>query len=292
MLKNKIILGTRGSKLALWQANSAKETILKKFPNISVQIKIIRTEGDKFLDRSLSLYGGKGLFVKALEKELLNKEIDMAVHSIKDVTTTLPNHLTIAATLKREEPFDVIVCKDGRFKDLKQGAVIGTSSLRRIVQLKTLRSDFNFKPLRGNVDTRMEKLFRGEYDAIVLAKAAVKRLNLNLNMERLPIVPACGQGIIGIETSKNSSLKNILCSINDKETFKCANAERKFVYLMGAGCNDPIGAYAEFRDGKATLSVMYAIKKGGEWDVFNFTENGFSMDELPERCAKRMKRFL
>jgi hydroxymethylbilane synthase len=292
MLKNKIILGTRGSRLALWQANSVKKTILKKFPDLTVQIKIIGTEGDKFLNKPLSLYGGKGLFIKALEKELLNEEIDMAVHSIKDVTTTLPNHLTIAATLKREEPFDVIVCKNGGFKDLKQGAVIGSSSLRRMVQLKTLRSDFDFKPLRGNVDTRIEKLFKGEYDAIVLAKAAVKRLNLNLNTEILPIVPACGQGIIGIETDKNSSLKNILCSINDKETFKCANAERKFVCLMGAGCNDPIGVHAEFRDGKATLAVMYAIEKGEEWDVFNFTEDGFSMDGLPEKCAERMKRFL
>lgn len=292
MLKNKIILGTRGSKLALWQANSVKKTILKKFPDLSVQIKIIRTEGDKFLDKSLSLYGGKGLFVKALEKELLNEEIDMAVHSIKDVTTTLPNHLTIAATLKREEPFDVIVCKDGGFSDLKKGAVIGTSSLRRMVQLKTLRSDFNFKPLRGNVDTRINKLFKGEYDAIVLAKAAVKRLNLNLSTEILPIVPACGQGIIGIEINDNSDMKNVLCSINDKETFICANAERKFVYLMGAGCNDPIGVHAKFRDGKAVLSVMYAIKKGEEWNVFNFTENGFSMDELPERCVEKMKRFL
>jgi len=287
-----ITLGTRGSKLALWQADAVKKAILGKFPNLSVQIKVIKTEGDRFLDKSLSLYGGKGLFVKILEQKLLNGEIDIAVHSMKDVPAILFPHLTIAATLKRGEPSDVILCRDGYFKDLKRGAVIGTSSLRRIVQLKALRKDLCFKPLRGNVDTRIKKLFKGEYEALVLAKAAMKRLNLDINMETLPIVPACGQGIIGIETMDTSNVKSIVCSINDEETFEYISVEREFIRLMGAGCNDPIGAYATSKGGRAALSVMYAVKEDKEWKMFNFAEESSCMKELPERCAKKMNRLI
>ncbi len=287
-----ITLGTRGSRLALWQANAVKKAILGRFPDLLVKIKVIKTEGDRLLDRSLSSYGGKGLFVKALEEKLLKGEIDIAVHSMKDVPAVLFPRLTIGAVLKREEPFDVIVCRDGYFRDLKKGAVIGTSSLRRIVQLKVLRKDLHFEPLRGNVDTRIKKLFKGEYEAIVLAKAALRRLGVDINMEILPIVPACGQGVIGMEVRDASKLKDIVCSVNDEETFKCVWMEREFVRLMGAGCNDPIGAYAEKKGDKVVLSVMYAIRKNGEWKMFNFAEEGSCIDELPKRCVEKMNRLV
>jgi hydroxymethylbilane synthase len=158
--------------------------------------------------------------------------------------------------------------------------------------LKALRRDLCFKPLRGNVDTRIKKLLKGEYGAIVLAKAAIKRLNLNINMETLPIVPACGQGIIGIETMDTSNVKGIVCSINDEETFECISAEREFIRLMGAGCNDPIGAYVASKGDGATLSVMYAVKEDKEWKMFNFAEESSCMKELPERCAKKMNRLI
>ncbi len=246
-MKRKIRIGTRKSKLALWQANFVKEAIERRY-SVDVELVKITTKGDKILDSPLAKIGGKGLFVKEIEEALLREEIDLAVHSLKDMPVIIPEGLKIGAVTKREDPHDVLISRDGeKLKDLKEGSVVGTSSLRRSVQIKRIRRDLEVKVLRGNVDTRIRKLEEGLYDAIVLAKAGVKRMGyLNKITETLDyMIPAVGQGSLAIEIRQGDrDIEEIIKFLDHRESRFCAECERAFLRELEGGCQVPIGAHA------------------------------------------------
>ena len=248
--RNKIIIGTRGSKLATWQANWVKEKLQSIYPELKIEIEKIKTTGDKILDAPLAKIGGKGLFVKEIEEALLSKRIDLAVHSMKDVPTEIPEGLHISAICEREDPRDAFISKDGKqLNELPRGAVVGTSSLRRTVQLKALRNDLVIKSLRGNVDTRIKKLKDDEFKAILLAMAGLKRMGVeNLITQAFSediMIPAIGQGAIGIETRVDDDFLNELIKpLNHFDTALCITAERAFLSVMGGGCQVPLACHA------------------------------------------------
>lgn len=248
----RILIGTRGSKLALWQSEWVSSEIKKLRPDIEVSLVKIKTTGDKILDVPLAKVGGKGLFVKEIEEALLRGDIDLAVHSMKDVPTDLPSGLHLAAICKREDPRDAFISLRPGVKgidDLPQGAVVGTSSLRRSCQLLSRRPDLRIIQLRGNLDTRLRKLDEGHFDAIIVAAAGVKRLGLEERITSIlpPEVslPAIGQGAIGIECRVDDEfINNLLSPLNDPETSLCVRAERAFLKILEGGCQVPIAAYA------------------------------------------------
>jgi len=253
-LKKKIIIGSRGSELALWQANFVKKNIEKISKSLSVEIKIIKTKGDKILDVALSKIGDKSLFTKELENQLLENKIDLAVHSLKDLQTQLPEGLQLTAVTKRHPVEDVLIArrKNITLHNLKENAVIATGSLRRKCQLLHIRPDIKVVELRGNVPTRIEKFLKSDWDAIILARAGVERLNLKKYISSyIPtddILPAVGQGALGIETHvENNFVNEVLKSIHDENTYKAVLAERAFLRKLEGGCQVPIGAYAEVK---------------------------------------------
>ena len=263
-MKNQLRIGTRGSQLALWQANWIKETLVRKNPDLDVEIVKIKTTGDKILDVPLAKVGGKGLFVKEIETALLDNSVDLAVHSMKDVPTLLPDGLKIVAISEREDPRDVIISKEGRtLAQLQEGARIGTSSLRRQAQLAGYRPDLVMEPLRGNINTRLRKLGDGQYDAIVLAYAGVKRLGWEGEVTQVLdtdiMLPAIGQGALGIEARGDDpgTLERILF-LNHSETSLCVRAERAFLHRLEGGCQVPIAAYATTDNGTVTLTGLVA----------------------------------
>lgn len=274
-MKSKVVIGTRGSKLALWQANWVKEKLEELYPEIKIEIEKIKTTGDKILDAPLAKIGGKGLFVKEIEEALLDGRVDIAVHSMKDVPTEIPKGLHIAAICKREDPRDAFLSRDGiPLKDLPEGAVIGTSSLRRTVQLKALRKDIEIRPLRGNVDTRIRKLIEGQFDGIVLALAGLKRMGFEENIAEIfseeILIPAIGQGAIGIETRVDDEFVNdIVKPLNDPLTALCVSAERAFLSVMGGGCQVPLACHAKVVDGVMKISGMI----GAPFEVSQSTIN-------------------
>jgi hydroxymethylbilane synthase len=240
-----IVIGTRPSKLALWQANHVK-TLLSEL-GVEARLETITTKGDQILDRSLVEIGGKGLFLKEIEDALLAGKVDIAVHSLKDVPYELDEKLVLAAFLPREDASDAFLSKKfASLADLPKGAKVGTTSLRRIVQLRVLRPDLNFVPLRGNVDTRLKKLFAGEFDAIVLAAAGLNRLGLAPHItQRLQTVPAVGQGAITIEClAARADLLTLLSPLNHEPTARAVTVERKFLKLFQGSCQTPIGCLA------------------------------------------------
>ncbi len=245
-----IRIGSRGSQLALWQARHVQSELEKRYPDLSVAIKKIKTTGDKILDVPLAQVGGKGLFVKEIEEALLKNEIDLAVHSMKDVPTVLPDGLCIAVIMKREDPRDVLISRDGNgFFHLPPGAHIGTSSLRRISQLLNQRPDLNISSLRGNLDTRIKKLDSGVFDAIVVAAAGMLRMGWGERItEYLPVnisLPAIGQGALCIECRKeDQAVLERISGFDHAETSVCVRAERAFLKKLEGGCQVPIGAYA------------------------------------------------
>ena len=253
---NKVVIGTRKSKLALWQAEWVKSEIEKMTPGLKVELNKITTTGDKILDVPLANVGGKGLFVKEIEEALLRGEADIAVHSMKDVPTDFPKGLHLAVICKREDPRDALITAvhSSRFtvhsfKDLPKGAAIGTSSLRRMCQLLNIRPDLKITPLRGNLDTRLRKLDEGQFDAIILAVAGVKRLGwakrITEVLEPEISLPAIGQGAIGIECRIDDKFTNKLIEpLNHPETAVCVRAERAFLKKLEGGCQVPIAAYA------------------------------------------------
>ncbi|GAB4407499.1 MAG: hydroxymethylbilane synthase [Thermodesulfovibrionales bacterium] len=255
-MRNKIIIGTRGSKLALWQAEWIKSELQKLYPDLDVELKKIKTTGDRILDVPLAKVGGKGLFVKEIEEALLRGDIDLAVHSMKDVPTDFPEGLHLAVITKREDPRDAFISqiqsskfKIQSFKDLPHGAIIGTSSLRRSCQLLNIRPDLRIVQLRGNLDTRLRKLDEGQFDAIVLAAAGVKRLGLEQRITEILLpdvsLPAIGQGAVGIECrTDDEPINNLIKPLNHHETFICVKAERAFLKRLQGGCQVPIAAYA------------------------------------------------
>ncbi|MDD3268206.1 MAG: hydroxymethylbilane synthase [Syntrophomonadaceae bacterium] len=263
-------LGTRGSKLALWQAEHVAGRLRQSHPDLKVELQIIKTTGDKILDVALSKIGDKGLFTKEIEKELLESRIDLAVHSMKDLPTQLEKGLCIGAVLPRENPADVLISHRGfTFKNLPPGAKIGTSSLRRIAQMKKLRPDLIFVEIRGNVETRIRKMQEKNLNGIVLAYAGVKRLGMeNAISEILPcetILPAVGQGIIAIETRSDDPLIfSLLQAINDEDAYLSCQAERSFLKELEGGCQVPIASLASIKGDRIQLQGLIAALDGSE----------------------------
>ncbi|MCC7203375.1 MAG: hydroxymethylbilane synthase [Nitrospirae bacterium] len=261
-----IRIGSRGSKLAIWQAEHIKSELEARYAGITVTIQKIKTTGDKILDVPLAKVGGKGLFVKEIEDALLRNDIDIAVHSMKDVPAILPEGLCIGAIPEREDPRDALLSRDGSgFLHLRHGARIGTSSLRRISQLLNQRPDIVIHPLRGNLDTRIKKLEAGEFDAIILAAAGIRRLGwADRITEYLPettSVPAIGQGALCIECRESDGdTLDIIRPLDHMETNICVRAERAFLKRLEGGCQVPIGAYATMKgDGIAIEGFVASV---------------------------------
>jgi hydroxymethylbilane synthase len=250
ILKTDVKIGTRGSKLAIIQAEMVKKLLLEKDSMLKVDIIIIKTKGDKILDSPLSKIGDKGLFTKELETALLTNRIDLAVHSLKDLPTELPEGISLGGVLKREDVRDAFISKDGKLlSEMPRGSVIGTSSLRRRSQLLRLGKGFQIIDIRGNVDTRLSKLESGYCDGTILACSGMIRSGLEYKItEKLSpniMMPAISQGIIGIEINENnSSIKELLLKINDFETALMAKAERAFLNTLEGGCQTPVGCYS------------------------------------------------
>ena len=268
-LKQKIVIGSRGSELALWQANHIKREIEKKNKNVRVEINIIKTKGDKILDVALSKIGDKSLFTKELEVELLAKRIDLAVHSLKDLQTQIPAGLKLAAVTKRHEVEDVLIArkKGMTIQSLPEFGVVATGSLRRRSQLLHLRPDLTVLDLRGNVPSRIQKFLESEWDAIILARAGVERLNLKKHISSFipkeEILPAVGQGALGIEIHENNKVvEEIIKTLHHDETYKAVIAERSLLRALEGGCQVPIGAFAEVKSGGLYLDAVVGSLDG------------------------------
>ena len=275
MRKNKFIIGSRGSELALWQTHHVKAELEKYFIEIELEIKIIKTTGDTLLDVALSKIGDKGLFTKQIETALLNGEIDLAVHSLKDLQTIQPQGLMIGAISAREMPNDILVSKKYKtIDDLPQGAKVATGSLRRKSQLLNYRQDLQIFEIRGNVPTRIKKFEESDLDAMILAFAGVHRLNLNAHISQIIpfeiMLPAVGQGALAIEIrDEDLQIKEILQSLNDENTNLCVMAERAFLRSLEGGCQVPIGANAILANDKILLTGMVGNLDGS----INLREN-------------------
>jgi hydroxymethylbilane synthase len=291
----KVIVGSRKSQLALTQTTWVINQLKKKHPDISFELKHIVTKGDKILDVTLSKVGGKGLFVKEIEQALLDKEIDFAVHSMKDMPATLPEGLTIACVPVRENPFDVLLSKNKvNLKALPDGATVGTSSLRRQSQLLALRPDLNVVPIRGNIDSRIKKLEEGPFDAIVLAAAGLDRMGWSATVPREALsveemLPAVGQGALAIECrTDDSDLHSLLETIHDEKTAVTVQAERAFLGSLEGGCQVPIAAYSEQdEDGTLTLTGLVGTPDGKT--IIKERLKGKEASVLGQMLAERLK---
>ena len=290
-MKSKIIIGSRGSELALWQANHIKNLLEKKNRNLSVEIKVIKTKGDKILNVALSKIGDKSLFTKELEYALLESKIDLAVHSLKDLQTEIPAGLKLAAVTKRHAVEDVLIARKKKttIENLKEGAVVATGSLRRKCQLMHLRPDIKVVDLRGNVPTRIQKFLKSDWDAVVLARAGVERLKLKKHISSFIstdlILPAVGQGALGIEINKqNKFLDELLQSIHHDETYKAVLAERALLKTLEGGCQVPIGAYAEVKSNGLYLDAMVGSLDG----TITFRKKVRGSKSNPEKLGKSL----
>ncbi len=294
-MKQKIIIGSRGSELALWQANFVKKELEKKNKNVLVEIKIIKTKGDKILDVALSNIGDKSLFTKELENELLNGRIDLAVHSLKDLQTQIPRGLKLAAVTSRHYVEDVIISrkKGTTIFNLPENATVATGSLRRKCQLLHLRPDLNIAELRGNVPSRIKKYIELGWDAIILARAGVERLKLNKYISSVIntdiMLPAVGQGALGIETrTDNKSINEIVSSLHHKETYTAVLAERALLKTLQGGCQVPIGAYAEVKQQGLFLDALVGSLDGSV--IFRKKIRG--NENKPEETGKKLAKQL
>jgi len=261
-----LTIATRESRLALWQAEHVRALLARH--GHTVTLLGMTTRGDQILDRSLSKVGGKGLFVKELEVALEEGRADLAVHSLKDVPMELPPGFALACVMPREDPRDAFVSpRYASLAELPQGAIVGTSSLRRVVLLQALRPDLRIQPLRGNLDTRLRKLDEGQYDAIVLAAAGLKRLGLHARIRTLfepkDMLPAAGQGALGIEVrSTRSDVQAALAPLAHQDTWLCVAAERAVSRSMGGSCSMPLAAHATLQAGKLTLHAAWGDPQG------------------------------
>jgi hydroxymethylbilane synthase len=290
-LKQKVIIGSRGSELALWQANFVKKELEKKNKSISVEIKIIKTKGDKILDVALSKIGDKSLFIKELEIELLNKKIDLAVHSLKDLQTEIPKGLKLAAVTKRHNVQDVLIARKKGITifNLPDGAIIATGSLRRKCQLLHLRPDLNIVDLRGNVPSRIKKFLESDWDAIILARAGVERLKLNKHISSIIktdiMLPAVGQGALGIEIrSDHKVVSEIVKSIHHEDTYKEVLAERALLKTLEGGCQVPIGALAEVKSNGIFINALVGSLDGN----LTFRKKIRGSKKNPEEVGRRL----
>lgn len=299
-MKQTLVIGSRGSKLALTQAEMVKAQLQLLNPSLQVNVEIIKTSGDVKTE-PLSEIGGKGVFTKELEEALLDRRIDIAVHSLKDLPTVIPERLVIAAICKREDPRDALVL--GRERDAKaakaaidiatlaKGAIVGTSSPRRLAQLKHLRSDLVFKDLRGNVDTRLRKLDEGQYDALVLACAGLRRLGLesriSASLSTDQMLPAVGQGALAVEARvDDEDTIAIAGALDHKFTRLACVAERAFLRSLGGGCLLPIAAYAVVRDKRIRLNGLVADRQGRQVVRDRITSSLDEAEQLGSRLAE------
>ena len=267
----KLIIATRKSQLALWQSEFVRDFLLAKCGNLDISLQGFSTKGDKILDAPLAKIGGKGLFTKELEESMLRGDAHFAVHSLKDVPSFFPRGLTLAAVCEREEPNDALLSE--KFKDLNalpKGAKVGTTSLRRKMQLLKKRPDLEIISLRGNINSRLEKLKKGEFDAIVLAYAGLKRLNLDKSVNFLQkfsldeMVPAASQGILGIESVENVDILKILSCLNDENSRIMSKIERDFIKELEGGCQVPIGINAEIVGESIKIRAILGLPDGSE----------------------------
>lgn len=268
IMPKKIVIATRESPLALWQAEHVKARLMECHPGLEVELLGMTTQGDQILDSPLSRIGGKGLFVKELETAMAEGRADLAVHSIKDVPMDLPPGFELAAISLRDDPRDAFVSrKYAHLSELPSGARVGTSSLRRQVQLRAAYPTLDVDTLRGNVNTRLRKLEEGQYDAILLAAAGLKRLGLDEHIRAIltpeESLPAVGQGALGIEIREGRpELAALLAPLNDPDTAACVRAERAMSRMLQGGCQAPIGGYAELHDGRLHLRAFVADLEG------------------------------
>ncbi|MGE4419011.1 MAG: hydroxymethylbilane synthase [Sulfurimonas sp.] len=268
----KLVIATRGSQLALWQSNHIKDILEELNPGLEVQLNVIVTTGDRIQDKALSKIGGKGLFLKELEEAMLRGEAQIAVHSLKDVPTVMPDGLLLAAITQREDCRDALLSeKYANIDSLPKGAVVGTSSLRRRMQIEKIRPDLLIKDLRGNVDTRIRKLKEGEFDAIILAAAGINRLSLldavqhvyPISLEEM--VPSMGQGALGIESVNDAEVLKIIEGLEDEYSRIETTIERSFVDELEGGCQVPIGVNASvLEDGNVSIKAVLGLPDGTE----------------------------
>ena len=300
----KLTIATRESPLALWQANHVRDELLKHFPDMEIELLGMTTKGDQLLSSPLSKIGGKGLFIKELEVAMLEGRADIAVHSMKDVpmSSQLPEGFSVPVILKREDPRDALVSIQYKsLADLPQGAIVGSCSLRRRSQLLAIRPDLVLKDLRGNVNTRLKKLEDGEYDAIILAAAGLKRLGFEDKItELLPdtvSLPAVGQGAIGIEcVTANTKVREIIEKLNDHDTAICVSAERAFNSRLNGGCQAPIAGFAQLTDKGLYLRGLVGDESTGtilSHEVYGNPEDAVQLgtelaDNLLSRGAKEI----
>ena len=294
-MKAKLTIGTRQSLLALWQSNHIAAALLRKqYPECEVVLKKIVTKGDRILDVPLAQIGGKGLFTKEIEEDLLDGTVDLAVHSLKDMPTVLPEGLCLTAITERANVGDAFVSnKYGSFEELPLGAVVGTSSLRRKAQLLAKRPDLEIRDLRGNVDTRLRKLDEGLYDAIILAAAGLERLGHGDRISSLipadVCLPAVGQGALAIEArTKDKEVRDMLSFLNDLNTKQATDAERAFLGLLEGGCQVPIGVHADVEGENIRIEAIIAALDGST--ILRDTINGKADDavSLGQQLGKKM----
>ena len=290
----RLIIATRASQLALWQAYYIKERIESSYGDIVVELNEITSRGDKILDRPLALIGGKGHFTKELEDEMLAGNADIAVHSLKDVPTFIPDGLELVSITKRQDQSDLFLShKYSSFEELPKGAIVGTTSLRRRMQLLRRRPDLKVRDLRGNVNTRLRKLSEGQYDAIILAYIGLKRLDLIKDIpytQKLEwMIPPMGQAALGIEiVSSNSLAREIAMELDDPNTHFCTDIERDFVSEIGAGCSAPVAVNARIIDNKIDLRAMLGYPDGSK---ILYKEQIIALDEAKDsgkQLAKEM----
>jgi hydroxymethylbilane synthase len=287
--RKQIIIGSRGSKLALIQAESVLEMLKEAHPNLEFSLVKIRTQGDSQSQISLRRIGGQGVFVKEIEEVLLDGGIDIAVHSLKDMPTEIPQGLSLAAATQRLDPRDALVSRGGKLAELPSGSRLGTGSQRRAVQILAFRPDFEICDIRGNVDTRLRKVFSREVDGVVLAASALIRLGLeSVATEYLPLehfVPAVGQGALGIEIrAEDKEVAGIVSCLNYESAWRSVRAERAFLKALGGGCRAPIAAFGEVKGKVLHLRGMVASPDGS---AISWGKVESSVDE-PERAGARL----
>jgi len=285
-------IGTRGSKLALTQANHVKDLLAKN--GINAEIIIIKTSGDTFTDRPLHEVQGFGVFVREIDDSMLAGKIDIAVHSMKDVPTERPPELTIAAVMKRDSPYDYVLTRDNtKLRDLPEGANIGTTSLRRRAQLLRFRSDLQIKELRGNIDTRLRKLKEGQYDGIFMAEAGLERMKWTLPGERLDpddFVPSANQGTVVMVTKKDSEAEKAVKILDDERTRLETRIERIIIGILGGGCLVPIGAFARTEGSKIHIRTEVLSVDGKRCVKIDEFINPADYEKASERIGNELKK--
>lgn len=291
----KLIIATRGSKLALWQSEHVKAELEKAHPGLEVELCVMMTKGDKILDVALAKIGGKGLFTKELEEAMLKGEAHIAVHSLKDVPMEFPKGLKLGVITKREDVRDAMLSeKYSSIETLPEGAVVGTTSLRRRMQLLKLRPDFVIKNLRGNVNTRIRKLKEGEFDAIILATAGIKRLGIENEVTYFtPIskeimIPASGQAALGIEIIDNPEVERLVSVLNDENAIIETSVERDFIRVLEGGCQVPIGVNAELQEGRLHVKAILGLPDGSELICEEITADKEAYVHLGKDLARRV----